>query len=307
MRWLTFRADGRSIPGAAAADGGIVNLGEASRSAGEPAPADLLELIRVWPEERNRLQGLVGSAPAHARLRREDVSLAPPVLRPGKLLCLAGNYRAHIVESGFDAVTEQDVITPQMFLKPATCLIGDGGEVTLSAANVRVGWEAELAVVIGRTARRVGPEAAMDHVFGYTILNDLSERGLNSRLQGRRLRERDPFFDWLAGKWFDGFAPCGPWIVTADEISDPHTLGIRLRVNGELRQKGSTSDMIFDIPTLIAEASAIMTLEPGDIIATGTPAGAGIGTGESFLHAGDQVVCEIDRIGALRTTIGRQM
>ena len=193
-----------------------------------------------------------------------------------------------------------------MFLKPSTCLIGDGAEVMLSPANVRVGWEAELAVVIGRSARQVRAEDAMDHVFGYTILNDLSERGLNSDLQGRRLRERDPFFDWLAGKWFDGFAPCGPWIVTADEIPDPHALGIRLTVNGELRQQGHTSDMIFDVPTLIAQASAIMTLEPGDIIATGTPAGAGIGTGESFLRAGDEVVCEIDRIGALRTTIGGQ-
>jgi 2-keto-4-pentenoate hydratase/2-oxohepta-3-ene-1,7-dioic acid hydratase in catechol pathway len=226
-------------------------------------------------------------------------------VRPGKLLCLAGNYREHIVESGFAAVGEQDVITPQMFLKPATCLTGDGAEVTLLPANVRVGWEAELAVVIGRRARQVRAETAMDHVFGYTILNDLSERGLNARLQGRRLRERDPFFDWLAGKWFDGFAPCGPWIVTADEIPNPHALGIRLSVNGELRQQGCTADMIFDVPTLIAQASAIMTLEPGDIIATGTPAGAGIGTGESFLRPGDQVTCEIDRIGRLRTTIAR--
>ena len=304
MRWLSLHADGRWVPAAVADDDSIVHLAEASRLTGESAPADSLELIQ-YSEDQDRLQRLVRAAPPQARRRREEIVLGPPVPRPGKILCLAGNYREHIVESGFAAVEQQDVITPQMFLKPATCLIGDGAEVTLSPANVRVGWEAELAIVIGRPARRVTPGTAMDHVFGYTILNDLSERGLHSRLQGRRLRERDPFFDWLAGKWFDGFAPCGPWMVTADEIPDPHALGIRLSVNGELRQQGSTSDMIFDVPTLIAEASAIMTLEPGDIIATGTPAGAGIGTGESFLRAGDQIICEIDRIGTLRTTIAR--
>lgn len=304
MRWLSIHTDGRFTPAAVAADGSIVDLGEAARLAGEAAPVDLLEVIQR-PHDGERLQRLIDAAPPQARRSRAEIQPGPPLSRPGKLLCLAGNYREHIVESGFAAVTEQDVLTPQLFLKPATCLIGDGAEVPLLPANVRVGWEAELAVVIGRTARRVRPETAMDHVFGYTILNDLSERALNSRLQGRRLRERDPFFDWLAGKWFDGFAPCGPWIVTADEIPDPHALGIRLSVNGELRQQGSTADMIFDVPAVIAAASAIMTLEPGDIIATGTPAGAGIGTGESFLRAGDQVVCEIDRIGTLRSTIGR--
>lgn len=303
MRWLSIHTDGRFTPAAVAADGSIVDLGEAARLAGEAAPVDLLEVIQR-PHDRERLQRLIGAAPPQARRSRAEIQLGPPLSRPGKLLCLAGNYREHIVESGFAAVTEQDVLTPQLFLKPATCLIGDGAEVPLSPANVRVGWEAELAVVIGRTARRVRPETAMDHVFGYTILNDLSERALNSRLQGRRFRERDPFFDWLAGKWFDGFAPCGPWIVTADEIPDPHGLGVRLTVNGELRQEGSTADMIFDVPAVIAAASAIMTLEPGDIIATGTPAGAGIGTGESFLRAGDQVVCEIDRIGALHSILG---
>jgi 2-keto-4-pentenoate hydratase/2-oxohepta-3-ene-1,7-dioic acid hydratase in catechol pathway len=305
MRWLSIHTDGRFAPAAVAADGSIVDLGEAARLAGEAAPVDLLEVIQQ-PRDRERLERLIGAAPPQARRSRAEIQLGPPLSRPGKLLCLAGNYREHIVESGFAAVTEQDVLTPQLFLKPATCLIGDGAEVPLSPANVRVGWEAELAVVIGRTARGVRAEAAMDHVFGYTILNDLSERALNSRLQGRRLRERDPFFDWLAGKWFDGFAPCGPWIVTADEIPDPHALGIRLSVNGELRQQGSTADMIFDVPAVIAAASAIMTLEPGDIIATGTPAGAGLGTGESSLRAGDQVICEIDRIGTLRSTIGRQ-
>jgi 2-keto-4-pentenoate hydratase/2-oxohepta-3-ene-1,7-dioic acid hydratase in catechol pathway len=304
MRWLNLYGRDRSFAGAVAGDRAIVDVAKACEMAGRAAPADTPDLVRACLDDPDRLRAIVASAPPAARRQPRDVRFASAVQRPGKILCLAGNYREHIVESGFAPVAEQDVITPQMFLKPSTCLIGDGAEVVMGPENVRVGWEVELAVVIGRTATRVDVEHAMDHVFGYTILNDLSERALHSCLKGRRLRERDPFFDWLAGKWFDGFAPCGPWIVTADEIPDPHRLELRLTVNGELRQQGTTADMIFDVPTLIAKASAIMTLEPGDVIATGTPAGAGIGTGESFLRPRDRVVCEIDGIGALHTTIG---
>ncbi|HVH55508.1 MAG TPA: fumarylacetoacetate hydrolase family protein [Vicinamibacterales bacterium] len=304
MRWLNLHIGDRQLLGTVAADDSVVFIDDACRSAGVSVPVDTPDLVRAWLHDSDRLRRIVASVSPASWRQRSDVKLASAVQRPGKLLCLAGNYREHIVESGFAPVAVEDVITPQMFLKPSTCLIGDNAEVRLSPENVRVGWEVELAVVIGRSASRVSVASAMDHVFGYTILNDLSERGLNSRLPGRRLRERDPFFDWLAGKWFDGFAPCGPWIVTADEIPDPHALELRLTVNGELRQRGTTADMIFDIPTLIASASAIMTLEPGDIIATGTPAGAGIGTSESVLRPGDQVVCEIDAIGALHTTIG---
>ena len=304
MRWLNLHAADRPLLGAIAGDGSIVPVDDACRSAGVSVPVDTPDLVRAWLRDADRLRRAVASAAPATDRQRSDLTLASAAHRPGKLLCLAGNYREHIVESGFAPVAVQDVITPQMFLKPSTCLIGDKATVRLSPENVRVGWEVELAVVIGRPASRVPVASAMDHVFGYTILNDLSERGLNSRLSGRRLRERDPFFDWLAGKWFDGFAPCGPWIVTADEVPDPHALELRLMVNGEVRQQGTTADMIFDIPTLIARASAIMTLEPGDLIATGTPAGAGIGTGESFLRPGDHVVCEIDGIGALHTTIG---
>jgi 2-keto-4-pentenoate hydratase/2-oxohepta-3-ene-1,7-dioic acid hydratase in catechol pathway len=232
-----------------------------------------------------------------------DARLLPPVPRPGKLLCLAGNYREHITESGFALPEQTDVITPQVFLKPSSCLIPHEAPIPLKKNNVAVGWEVELAVVMGREGRDIPRERALDYVFGYTILNDLSERKLNSRIENRHKREFDVFFDWLGGKWFDGFAPCGPWIVTADEVPDPHSLGIRLWVNGELRQESNTGAMMFDIPAQIEYISSITRLEPGDIIATGTPAGAGLGSGAKVLAPGDDVVCEIEGIGTLRNTI----
>ena len=169
--------------------------------------------------------------------------------------------------------------------------------------NVKVGWETELAVVIGKRGKNIPVEAAFEHVFGYTIVNDVSERGLNSPIENRRKREMDRFLDWLAGKWFDTFAPCGPWIVTNDEVDDPHNLDIKLTINGELRQHGNTRDMLFRIPEQISYASSIMTLEPGDIISTGTPAGAGIGGSSTSLQDGDVLVCEIEQIGALKNTV----
>jgi 2-keto-4-pentenoate hydratase/2-oxohepta-3-ene-1,7-dioic acid hydratase in catechol pathway len=239
---------------------------------------------------------------AKARLNIKDLKLEAPISRPGKIICLAGNYRDHIVESGFIAPATSDVITQQLFLKPSTAIIGDGENILISSPNHTVGWETELAVVIGKRGKNIRAENAYDHIFGYTILNDVSERRLNSEVENRTKREMDGFFDWLAGKWFDGFAPSGPWIVTADEIDDPHSLNIRLTVNGEVRQQGNTRDMIFRIPEQVAYISSIMTLEPGDIISTGTPVGAGVG-GTAALSDGDEMICEIERIGTLRNKV----
>lgn len=271
--------------------------------AGLAGPPDMLTLIQTWSELAESVQQ-VASDPSLETfwLDQTDVKLRAPLERPGKLICLAGNYREHIIESGYAAPFESDIITQQLFLKPATSIIGDGDEIVIRSNNVTVGWETELAVVIGKRGRDIAAARAMDYVFGYTILNDISERGLNSRIENRRKRERDGFFDWLAGKWFDGFAPSGPWIVTSDEISDPHNLEIRLTVNGKVRQEGNTSDMIFRISDQIAYISSIMTLEPGDIISTGTPVGAGIG-GEASLGAGDELGCEIEKIGTLRNRV----
>jgi len=237
-----------------------------------------------------------------ARLLINNVKLEAPVSRPGKIICLAGNYREHIVESGFIAPATSDVITQQLFLKPSTAIIGDGEDILISSNNHTVGWETELAVVIGKRGRNIRAENAYDHIFGYTILNDVSERRLNSKVENRTKREMDGFFDWLGGKWFDGFAPSGPWIVTADEIDDPHNLKIKLTVNAQVRQQGNTGDMIFRIPEQVAYISSIMTLEPGDIISTGTPVGAGVG-GAAALGDGDEMVCEIEGIGTLRNKV----
>jgi 2-keto-4-pentenoate hydratase/2-oxohepta-3-ene-1,7-dioic acid hydratase in catechol pathway len=175
--------------------------------------------------------------------------------------------------------------------------------IDLGRANQRVGWETELAVVIGKGGKDIQADDAFDHVFGYTIMNDISERGLNSTIETRHLREMDGFCDWLAGKWFDGFAPCGPWLVTKDEIPQPHDLEIKFYLNGEIRQQGTTADMLFTIPEQIAYISSIMTLEPGDIISTGTPAGAGLGDKRTSLADGDEMICEIKGIGKLRNTV----
>ena len=233
----------------------------------------------------------------------QDVKLCAPVERPGKIVCLAGNYRAHIAESGYVEPEQQARFTQQLFLKPSTSLIGDGDVIALGTQNVKVGWENELAVVIGKRGKNISENDAYDYVFGYTILNDISERGLNSRIENRHRREMDGFCDWLAGKWFDGFAPCGPWIVTKDEIADPHNLKIEFYLNGELRQFGTTREMIFSIPEQIAYISSIMTLEPGDIISTGTPAGAGLGDKATSFADGDELVSQIEGIGVLTNKV----
>ena len=274
------------------------------------APRDMMSLIQSASEPDSQYTQLeqaitrIANDPSLAEMQLDvaNLKLEAPLVRPGKIICLAGNYREHIVESGFAAPGQSDIITQQLFLKPATAIIGDRDAIVIGSNNVIVGWETELAVVIGKHGRNIEAARAYDHVFGYTILNDLSERRLNSRIENRSKREMDGFFDWLAGKWFDGFAPCGPWIVTADEISDPHNLEIKLTVNGQLRQQGNTRDMIFRIPEQIAYISSIMTLEPGDIISTGTPVGAGVG-GAASLNNGDELVCEIETIGTLRNRV----
>jgi 2-keto-4-pentenoate hydratase/2-oxohepta-3-ene-1,7-dioic acid hydratase in catechol pathway len=231
-----------------------------------------------------------------------EAQLDIPLKRVSKILALAGNYRKHATEAGLP-VPAMGVITPQIFWKPSTALLRPGGTVPLRKKNVFFDWEAELAVIIGREARDVPEDRAMDYVFGYTIINDLSERKFNSEIEGREKRDFDVFFDWMMGKWFDGSAPLGPEIVTADEVSDPNDLWIRLTLNGERMQDSNTSNMIFKIAETISAISSVLTLERGDVIAMGTPEGVGLPRGRA-LRPGDHMQAEIQGLGSLDTYIG---
>jgi 2-keto-4-pentenoate hydratase/2-oxohepta-3-ene-1,7-dioic acid hydratase in catechol pathway len=251
---------------------------------------------------RGPLEQIPSSVIAGApRLPAAGLRLDAPIRNVPKLLALAGNYRKHIVESGF-AAPDGRLLTPQVFSKPSTAINAPGGEVVLRSNNVFLDWEAELAVVIGRRACQVPEAEAMSCVFGYTVINDISERRFNAGLENRNVREFDPFFDWLMGKWFDGSAPLGPEIVTCDEIPDPHNLPIRLWLNGDLMQESNTRCMIFSVPQTIAAISAVLTLEPGDVIAMGTPEGVGFARGRA-LAVGDRLRAEIEGIGALDTFV----
>ncbi|MPY59854.1 fumarylacetoacetate hydrolase family protein [Streptomyces spongiae] len=225
--------------------------------------------------------------------------LAPPLTYPGKVLCAGANYWDHIAEMGCERPDELG--DPFFFLKPPTTTVtGPGDPVPLPAyPGARVDWEAELAVVISRGGRDLAPEQAMDHVAGYLAANDISAR---DRIKSAK-PVAEPFtFDWVSHKGQDGFCPLGPGLVPAWQIPDPQNLKIQLSINGVLKQDSSTAQMMVKIPEVIAAASRITRLEPGDVILTGTPAGCGVPRGE-FLAAGDDIVIEIERIGRLENTV----
>jgi 2-keto-4-pentenoate hydratase/2-oxohepta-3-ene-1,7-dioic acid hydratase in catechol pathway len=231
------------------------------------------------------------------------VRLEAPIPCPRKLLALAGNYAQHNIESGRRARARRDM-TPRVFMKPPSTTVNrPGGPIVLSRYARWIDWEVELAIVIGRKAKDVDAQQAARCIAGYTIVNDVSERDFC--VQKRRTTEDfDRYFDWLNGKWLDGFAPMGPCLVTADEIPDPHGLTIQLAVNGKTMQHDNTSSMIYFCPEVVAFISRFVTLEPGDIIATGTPAGIGKAQGIK-LKPGDIIRAEIERIGVLENVVVR--
>lgn len=257
-----------------------------------PAPELLLTELAL-------LKQLVGRAGDPVRVTFEE--LLPPVNSPGKFLCAAMNYHEHVAEMGVSEFRKARIV-PKLFMKPPSSLLAPYGRLILPTVSNEVDWEIELAVVIGRGGRRISKNTALDHVSGYTVINDVSARSTHWGLESREPSHWDSFFDWLMGKWPDGFAPLGPWLVTADEVSDPQNLELRLSVNGTLRQSSSTAAMIFSIAELISFASDFMTLEPGDLLATGTPSGVGSASG-TYLRAGDVMVGEIDQIGQIRTEV----
>lgn len=219
---------------------------------------------------------------------RKEITWLPPIPRPGKFLCIGLNYRDHCEEQGREVPKK-----PMVFNKFATSLVGHEGSILLPLKlDTKVDYEAELGVVIGKKARRVTKRTAMRHVGGYMIVNDVSLRDIQST-------ERQ----WSRAKGFDGSGPCGPTIVTPDEIPDPHDLAISCRVNGRTLQHSNTGELIFRIPDLISFISQAMTLEPGDVISTGTPAGVGTFREPAiYLREGDRVETRIDRLGTLVNT-----
>ncbi|MFA5028972.1 MAG: fumarylacetoacetate hydrolase family protein [Candidatus Methylomirabilota bacterium] len=313
MRLVTFDAQGTMRLGAEQ-HGEIVDLSLAHRRrllSRQPAaaeaqaerelPSDMLRFLEGWPETLTRAREALAFAEEVRRtggpggeglaLPASAVRLAAPILNPRKLICLGLNYRDHAEEAKFEIPTR-----PVLFSKFATAIIGPGEPILLPSVSREVDYEAELAVVIGRRGRHIPPEQARDHVAGYTILNDVSARDYQLKMPGGQ---------WLAGKSFDTFAPMGPALVTADELPDPRQgLDIRCTVSGDLLQSSNTRQLIFPVPEILAYCSHIFTLEPGDVIATGTPHGVGMArTPPRFLRDGDLVTVEIAGIGALRNPV----
>ena len=212
--------------------------------------------------------------------------LAPAVARPGKIVCIGLNYRDHARESGASLPAE-----PIVFLKATSALAGPNDDLVLPRAGDKTDWEVELAIVIGARAKYVMPEAALGHVAGFVLHNDYSERGFQLERHGQ----------WTKGKSADGFAPLGPLVVTPDELPNFADTRLWLKLNGEIQQQSRTAEMIFDVPTLVSYVSQFMTLEPGDVVSTGTPAGVGLGRKPPrFLRPGDVVEYGIDGLGEAR-------
>jgi acylpyruvate hydrolase len=217
-----------------------------------------------------------------------SVRLLPPVTDPGKIVCIGLNYRSHAAEAGLDPPE-----TPTFFAKFPNALAPPGAEVPLPANSDKVDYEAEVAFVIGSRCRNVPEDDALDHVAGYMLLNDLSARDVQFSTP-----------QWMPGKVFDGSAPCGPALVTPDEAGAHDSIEIELTLNGEVMQAASTSDLIHSVPALVAHLSKLMTLEPGDVIATGTPSGVGsVRDPRVWLKPGDEIVISSPTLGELKTTI----
>ncbi len=280
MRLISYRSE-RGVRAGVLRDGRIVDAGDA---VGDD-PASLRALLEV-----DALGELAGAAEgAEASIALAEVELLPPIPDPEKIVCIGLNYRAHAAEAGIEPPP-----VPTFFAKFANALVPDGACVPLPSASEKVDYEAEVAFVIGRRAKDVGVAEALDHVAGYTLLNDLSARDLQFATP-----------QWIPGKVFDGSAPCGPALVTADEVGDPAAIGIALDLNGERMQEATTADLVFGVAELVAHLSTLMTLAPGDIVSTGTPAGVG-STREPrvWLRPGDEIVVSSPQLGELRTTIG---
>jgi 2,4-diketo-3-deoxy-L-fuconate hydrolase len=281
MKLIRAGAPGSERPAVQLADGAIVDATELVPEYDESFfGGDGLRALADWIRRRG------ASAPAIAAGER----LGPPLARPSKIICIGLNFRDHAAETGAEIPRE-----PVIFFKATTALAGPNDPVVIPRGGTKLDWEVELAVVIGRRAAYVDRERAADHIAGYALHNDYSERSFQLERGGQ----------WVKGKSCDTFAPIGPFLATPDEVPNPQALGMWLTVNGQMRQQSTTANMIFDVYALVSYVSQFMTLLPGDIISTGTPAGVGLGIKPTpvYLQPGDAVELAIDGLGRSRQKV----
>jgi 2-keto-4-pentenoate hydratase/2-oxohepta-3-ene-1,7-dioic acid hydratase in catechol pathway len=298
MRFAHFDKDERLRAGIVLRDS-IYDLEMAARALGLPGFSGVSSVDEAL--SRGILSQLTGREKEVARVSKgiplESVRLRSPILFPEKIFCVAENYRAHAREAGGRPPEK-----PYLFTKFRNAIIGPGDPILIPKISREVDWEAELAVVIGQGGKHITREEAMDHVAGYTISNDVSFRDLQFPA-GWPERLNQLGQNWVEGKALDNAFPLGPWLVTSDEIRDPHKLRVSLLVNGSKKQDASTGDMVFKVDALIEFISAGITLRAGDVISTGTPPGVSAFTDKRFLRDGDLVEAGIDEIGVLRNPV----
>jgi 2-keto-4-pentenoate hydratase/2-oxohepta-3-ene-1,7-dioic acid hydratase in catechol pathway len=314
MRLCRYQHNGH-VEAAFYFEDGIVNINKLAAELGAKLPTPMsANLLDYLPPEgksakaaSDLFQGYQKlSAGEQARLRTglDGIRLKVPIPEPKKVILLAGNYAEHIREGGGEAPERKETFPYYFWKPPSTTLTHPGDPIRIPKVSPNhVDWEIELGVVIGQLCRHVGEADALKYVAGYTVCNDVSDRRFQLNPQ-RKKRDRDAFHDWLHGKWHDTFLPMGPCIAAATTIANPQTLRMYLRVNGRVMQDASTGQMIFPVAALISVLSSFVTLEPGDVIVTGTPSGVGNARKPPvYLKPGDVVDAEIERIGLLKNPV----
>ena len=304
MKLVTYSRDD-SASCAILTDAGLIDIPRVWD--GPNPPRSVKEILRRGQDCLSKLSEIAESA--GDLITPDSVQLLAPIPWPGKIIALAGNYSEHIKEAsvsrGFKlglSDSPRNTTVPRPFIMPATAVTGTDTEIPWPVYSETIDYELELGVVIGKFAKNIAPQDALDYVAGYTIVNDVSARSVTF-VKNRTKRPWDEFYDWLNGKWADGFCPMGPYLLTADEIDDIQNLDMKLTVNGQIRQNANTSQMIYSVADIVSFLSHIMTLKAGDIIATGTPSGVAMATG-NFLKAGDRIDSSIEKLGTLTNTLG---
>jgi 2-keto-4-pentenoate hydratase/2-oxohepta-3-ene-1,7-dioic acid hydratase in catechol pathway len=285
MRLVTFRSGGRTRLGVLRSDG--LHIAEV------PEPGDMLALIDSGARGLDKVREAAAKSSVHEH-RLDEVELLPPLPQPrGNVIAIGRNYEKHAAETA--QIEGREPSPPTVFTKAITSLVEPFGDIAIDpAVSDKIDWEVELAVIVGKAGANISRAAARQHVFGYTALNDVTARDIQSDWGGQ----------YFKGKSLDRSCPTGPWIVTADEVPDPQALSLQLRVNGVTKQDGNTRDMIYAVDSIIEWVSKGMTLLPGSIIATGTPDGVGFArTPPEFLHPGDVMETEVEGVGTLRNRI----